>query len=202
MNADMAGREPAVSGRARGAVAWTYTHPIWSRAWSVDAEGIREQRAGVAHKYIGWDELEELTSKYAKSGKGKRISLWLGRRASREFYAHASRLWGERHPERWSRNRRRLVRNGDRAVCLWLPLFVLGPCLAFYLLDWIMGWPDVLSPQREQAKRLSLFGVVSVGLIVCWWCWLRTRKPMEPIAQGQSARPVGGDPPLPQGGDR
>jgi len=162
-------------GNMTGHVTWQYTHPIWKRTWSIDAEGIHEQRSGRVFASIGWNDLDRLSRSSARSTTGKRVSLMLGPRVGREFYHHATREWQSRHPERCTRNSSRIRRTADWAAYFWLPLLTLGPGVAFYILDWLLGWPDALSPDLEKINRLTIFGALFMGGFVCWY-WFRSRK--------------------------
>jgi hypothetical protein len=172
-------------------VIWEYTHPIRKRTWSIDSDGIHEHRCGRVFVSIHWDDLQRLSLSSARSTNGKRISLLIDRREAGEFFHHASREWRDRHPDRCSRNSQRLKRVAHWAAYFWLPLLTLGPCLAFYIMDWLLGWPDALSPQLQKINRLTIFGVLFSGAFIPWY-WFRSRKVDEavgPANRGLTIRP-------------
>lgn len=181
--------DPGRWAKIAGHVIWQYTHPIWKRTWSVDSDGIHEVRAGRAFASIGWEELDRLSRSRARSTTGKGISLMLDRGKGREFLRHATREWQTRHPERCTPNRERSKRAADWAAYFWFPMLTLGPCVAFYILDGLLGWPDILSPHLQKINRLTIFGVVFIGAFVCWYrC--RTRKSAEPDAAADVSPPI------------
>jgi len=156
-------------------VIWQHTHPVWKRTWFVDDVGIHEHRSGRVFTSIGWDELDRLDRRSARSARSKRISLILDRQEGRNFFRHASQEWQKHHPARYSRNYRLNKRVVDWAAYFWLPLVTLGPCVGFYIMDWLLGWPDSLAPHRQKINRLSILGAVFMGPFISWY-WYRSRQ--------------------------
>ena len=158
-----------------------YTQAFLKRTWSVDAVGIHLHRSGRLIASIAWDDLDRLSCSSARSvtGKGFGLPSASDRRAGREFYQHASREWQNRYPERWARNRRRNKRAGEWAVYLGLPLLALGPSIAFYILDWMLGWPQLLAPDLKALNRITVPGALFIGAYLCWFRF-RTRRFVEP----------------------
>lgn len=142
---------------------WQYTNPIWKTTWSVDSDGIHEQRSGRVVVSIGWNELEHMTSSCARSTTGKCVSLKLDRRERKRFLHHAFQQWQKRHPERCLRNRQRTKRSADLAAYVWLPVVTLGPFGVFYILNWMLGQPNSLSSELEKINRLFVLVGLSVG---------------------------------------
>jgi len=158
-------------------MAQTLTHPLYKREVIVDDNGITERRAGIQAIFIPWEQLERLGRSGARSDTGSRISLRLTPKRRTEFFRFASALWRQRQPERWQRNQERITRDANRAAYFWLPLFVLGPCVACDLLFWFLGWPERLREEFRRLHVLTGFGVVYIGVFWIWYAYrMRKRK--------------------------
>ena len=142
---------------------------------TVDDDGIHEHRRGRPFASIRWDDLKSLGGEGARSERGVRISLRLSPGRRREFAECASQIWKQRHPERWERNRERVRRAAHWAAFFWFPLLTIGPCIACYILFWVLGWPESLRPELQKVHRLAALGVVSVVAFLIWYGY-KTRK--------------------------
>lgn len=142
---------------------------------TVDDDGIREHRRGRLFASIRWDELDSLSRDGARSERGARISLRLSPDQRREFEECASEIWRQRHPDRWQRNRERVMRAAYWAAYFWLPLLTIGPFIAFYILFWVLGSPENLRPELQKVHRLTVLGVAFVIGFLIWYGY-RTRK--------------------------
>jgi len=162
----------------------TFHHPSAKRLVIVDDDGIHEHREGCHVASIRWDELESLTRDRARSNLGTRISLYqpIGQRSlfvsrprNRELGECISQIWKRRHPDLWLRDRERLKRKAHWAAYFGIPLLIIGPSIAGYLLFVFLGWPESLRNEIEKLHRMTLVGVVFVGIFLLWYRY-RTRK--------------------------
>jgi hypothetical protein len=153
----------------------TFTHPLYKREVIVDDGGITERRAGVQAIFIPWEQLERLGRSGACSDTRSKISLRLTPRRRTEFFRFASGIWRQRQPERWQRNQERIRRDANRAAYIWLPSFIVGPCIVCYLLLWVLGWPERLRDEIVRLHVLTGLGVVYIGLFWAWYAY-RMRK--------------------------
>lgn len=143
----------------------TFNDPFWKRLVTVDDEGIHEHRRGRPFAFIGWDDLDSLSSNGVCSGRGMRIAHIY---KPREFIDFVSEAWRQRHPDRWQINRQRVKREADWAAFFWIPLFTLGPCLACYILSWSLGWPESMEKQHQKLHRMTAGSVI---MIIGLWLW-------------------------------
>ena len=153
----------------------TFSHPLWKREVTVDDDGISERRAGSLVVFVPWDQVERLGTGRVRSDSGATISLRLSPNCRREFFRYASDVWQQRHPGRWQHNQERIRRDANRAAYVWFPLFILGPCVACYLLFWLLGWPESLRQELQKLHRLTIMGVIFVAVFLIWYVY-RTRK--------------------------
>jgi hypothetical protein len=165
-----------MSGGREHPMTQTFTHPWWKRQVVVDEGGISERRAGVLAVFIPWEQLERLGTNGVRSDSGSRIFLRLTPARRREFFRFASNVWQQRHPERWQRNQDRIRRNSDRAAYLWLPLFMFGPCVAGYLLLWLLNWPENLQKESRNLNRLTIIGGVFIAVFWIWYAYTMRRR--------------------------
>jgi hypothetical protein len=152
----------------------------------VDDDGIAERRNGALALFIPWHQVERLGIGEVRSVTGAKILLRLSRDRCRDFYRCASAAWRDRFPERWHHNRQRSIRAGAWAAYFWLPLLTLGPCVAYYILFWLLGSPEHMREGLQKVHRLTLIGVICVVPLALWYAY-RTRNAAEP-----SAPPNGG----------
>ncbi len=148
--------------------------------FTLDGGGISECRQGNTIASIPWEEVRRLETGEVRDLSGSRIKIRLTLDRAREFHRLASGLWRERFPERWRENEERLRRQRNRAVYFWIPLFMLGPCLAGYasiwIFSWVFGWPAEilpelranLQPHYNKLDRLTAIFAALVGALMLW----------------------------------
>jgi len=70
-------------------------------------------------------------------------------------------------------------------TALWI-YFSAITLIAFYITDWLLGWPDALSPQLQKMNRLTIFGLLFMGAFISWY-WFKSRK----FCREATCRPAG-----------
>ena len=160
---------------------WNYKHPILNRRWTVDDDGIHEERGGRVYSTVGWNDLEKLRGNRVSGSSGKRISLLLGSRIRTDFILHAGAAWSERFPEKCAIDRLNCIREGDRAAYLWFPLLVFAPLTVITGL--LFAFPEYGSGSFDKLPRMVALAVVVVGAWIAWY-WNFRRKFAQQDARG------------------
>jgi hypothetical protein len=153
----------------------TFTHPLWQRAWIVDASGVHEQRRGREFVSIPWEELRYVTIEAIRSVRGTRIAPRLTLQKRRELVSAVTHEWQRLYPERELEHRRWLRRRGAHAAYIWLPVLTLTPSIGFYIWAWYLGWPAYLTPHLQKMNRITIVGFVSVICFAVYYAYT-TRK--------------------------
>lgn len=166
----------------------TFSNTARGREVIVDDDGISLRRGVSLAAFIPWEQLERLDPTQVRSRMGVKISVPLERSVRREFYQYASEIWRCSFPERWQRDRKRTIRAGAWAIYFWLPLLMLGPCVAFYILFWVRGSPEHLREGLQKMNRIAALSLVCVVTLALWYAY-KIRHAAPPGAALNRRRP-------------
>ncbi len=143
----------------------------FKRTWTIDDDGIHEDRRDALPVHISWNELESRTVTTFLGG-GKSIRIALDPEPRRSFMRAADDEWKMRQPERHAMNKSRTYKRLKIATFVVMPTILLGPVVTMWILVYLYRRFSFFERLPEVLDKAIRMTILNICMLVAFWIYV------------------------------